>query len=306
MLRLSPRGADSPSEDWAASETALLICDVWDQHWCPTASARVAELAPAVDAAARTARSAGVLIVHAPANCMAAYADTPQRRAAAEAPAATPPRPLVTTERFGTTWCWPDPEEGPLPIDDTDGGCDCQTTAVVDSQVWSREHPAIELHGADAVTESGVELYNLLVHRAVTRVLVCGVHLNMCVLGRGYGIRQLLRLGFHVRLVRDLTDAMYSVSLGRRAILGLLTYVADGRLCVCVCVCVRVSVRAPRRTAHRVQLRRSSTTLQELLLWSATLRSGSARPSSPPTSPRSRPFDSASSRWRRWRRRRRG
>ena len=36
-----------------------------------------------------------------------------------------------------------------------------------------------------------------------------GVHTNMCVLGRSFGIRQMVRLGKNVVLVRDLTDAMY-------------------------------------------------------------------------------------------------
>ena len=36
-----------------------------------------------------------------------------------------------------------------------------------------------------------------------------GVHINMCVLGRPFGIRQQVRLGRNVVLVRDLTDAMY-------------------------------------------------------------------------------------------------
>ncbi|GIS61547.1 MAG: hypothetical protein CM1200mP2_37720 [Planctomycetaceae bacterium] len=36
-----------------------------------------------------------------------------------------------------------------------------------------------------------------------------GVHTNMCVLGRSFGIRQMVRLGFNVVLARDLTDAMY-------------------------------------------------------------------------------------------------
>ena len=36
-----------------------------------------------------------------------------------------------------------------------------------------------------------------------------GVHTNMCVLGRSFGIRQMTKLGMNVVLVRDLTDAMY-------------------------------------------------------------------------------------------------
>ena len=37
-----------------------------------------------------------------------------------------------------------------------------------------------------------------------------GVHLNMCVLGRPTAIRQLVRNGLKVVLVRDLTDSMYN------------------------------------------------------------------------------------------------
>jgi hypothetical protein len=36
-----------------------------------------------------------------------------------------------------------------------------------------------------------------------------GVHTNICILNRGFGIRQMTRLGFNIVLVRDLTDAMY-------------------------------------------------------------------------------------------------
>jgi hypothetical protein len=39
--------------------------------------------------------------------------------------------------------------------------------------------------------------------------VMMGVHTNMCVLGRPFGIRQMVRLGKHVVLARDLTDAMY-------------------------------------------------------------------------------------------------
>ena len=46
--------------------------------------------------------------------------------------------------------------------------------------------------------------------RGIETVLVCGVHTNMCVLGRPFGLRQLSQHGFEVALVRDLTDTMYN------------------------------------------------------------------------------------------------
>ena len=218
QVRLHPRRRDDvgnvpvslPTERWPGHKLCLLICDCWDHHWCPSASARVAELAPAINATAQAMREAGALILHAPANCMAFYDSTPQRRAATSAPVESPPVPLVSTQRFGTTWCWPEPAEGPLPIDDADGGCDCVTASAIDTQVWSHEHAAIELHIDDAITDVATEVYNVLVQHGIQCVLMCGVHLNLCVLGRGYGVRQLLRLGFEVRLLRDLTDTMFS------------------------------------------------------------------------------------------------
>jgi hypothetical protein len=40
-----------------------------------------------------------------------------------------------------------------------------------------------------------------------------GVHTNMCVLNRSFAIKQMVRWGIDVILVRDLTDAMYNPAL---------------------------------------------------------------------------------------------
>jgi type 1 glutamine amidotransferase len=45
--------------------------------------------------------------------------------------------------------------------------------------------------------------------RGVENVLVCGVHTNMCVLGRPFSIRQMVKQGMNVVLLSDLTDTMY-------------------------------------------------------------------------------------------------
>ena len=167
---------------WEPATMALLICDVWDKHWCAGATSRVGELAPAIQQVAAAAREQGVLIVHCPSNCMAAYEGTPARLRAKTAEHATPPRPLTTEDRFGTRWCYRDPShEPPLPIDDSDGGCDCNVPcANVDQPVWCRQASAIAVEDTDVVTEDGQELYNVLTARGIQRVCVCGVHLNMC------------------------------------------------------------------------------------------------------------------------------
>ena len=53
-------------------------------------------------------------------------------------------------------------------------------------------------------------MVNLLEQRGIENVILLGVHTNMCVLGRPFGIRQMVYQGKNVVLVRDLTDAMYN------------------------------------------------------------------------------------------------
>ena len=48
--------------------------------------------------------------------------------------------------------------------------------------------------------------------RGIKNVILAGVHLDMCVLGRPFGIRRMVRTGKNVALMRDMTDTMYDPS----------------------------------------------------------------------------------------------
>jgi nicotinamidase-related amidase/type 1 glutamine amidotransferase len=196
--------ASEKKTKWDPSKTALIICDMWDTHTCPNSASRVTELAPRVDAFAKALRAKGALIIHCPSDVTKFYEGTPQRKLAQSAPVAEPKVPLLR-------WCYLDPKkEAPLPIDDTDGGCDCpRTWKKGDPYPWTRQHAAIEIVEGDALTDSA-EAYYLMRQRGIENVLVCGVHLNMCVLGRPFAIRQLTAQGLNVALMRDLTDTMYN------------------------------------------------------------------------------------------------
>lgn len=195
---------------WKPEKTALIICDMWDDHWCRGAAQRVTELAGPMNKLVHKARDMGVLIIHAPSTCVDFYQDTPQRRRALEAPYAKPPVALSEATRWGTRWCWPDPKREPnLPIDDSDMGCDCPTKCKIHSP-WKRQIAGIDIEAPDAISDDGQEVYNLLEQRGIDRVIIAGVHLNMCVLGRSFAIRQMVHLGKDVLLVRDMTDTMYN------------------------------------------------------------------------------------------------
>jgi nicotinamidase-related amidase len=189
-------------ETWAPARTAAVICDMWDQHWCASASARVAELAPHLNETVAALRRSGALIIHAPSGTLDFYAGRPGRMLAQAAPPVETRSPLQKWVHLDEA------QEGRLPIDDSDGGCDCLPPCR-QGQPWRRQIASIEIAAGDAITDS-VEAFYLMRQRAIERVLIMGVHANMCVLGRPFGIRQLVRQGMAVALVRDLTDAMYN------------------------------------------------------------------------------------------------
>ena len=170
----------------------------------------VVEMAGPLNEVVKAARARGVFIIHAPSSVTGFYKDTPQRKLAQSAPFAKTPVSLSTAQRWGTAWCWPDPQREPaLPIDDSDMGCSCPVQCPV-REAWTRQIATIELMPEDALTDDGQETWNLLQARGIDQVILCGVHLNMCVLGRPFGIRQMVHLGKKVALMRDLTDAMYN------------------------------------------------------------------------------------------------
>lgn len=196
------------SAAWDPARTAVIICDLWDTHWCKGAASRAAAMAPRIDRFAKSIRAGGGLIVHAPSDTMKFYEGTPQRRRAMEAPLAKPPSPAKRWNYIDAA------REAKLPIDDSDGGCDCQPQCKT-SIDWKRQHPAVEIAGGDAVSQDGQEMFNLFAQRGIQHVLICGVHTNMCVLGRSFGIRQLATWGsqtqgLDVALLRDLTDSLYN------------------------------------------------------------------------------------------------
>jgi nicotinamidase-related amidase len=197
--------------EWEPSKTAVVVCDMWDRHWCKSAERRVGELAGPMNEMLKAARARGAFIIHAPSTTTAFYDGTPQRERAKRAPFAPTPIPLVTTPRWGTAWYWIDARrEGVLPIDDSDGGCDCPGEKCEIASPWTRQTAAIEIAEGDAITDDGQEAWNLLAERGIDRVILCGVHLNMCVLGRPFAIRQMTALGKEVALMRDMTDTMYN------------------------------------------------------------------------------------------------
>jgi type 1 glutamine amidotransferase/nicotinamidase-related amidase len=193
--------------EWDPKQTAIIICDMWDQHWCKGATRRVAELAPYMNDVVSKARDRGVFIIHAPSGVVGAYGGKPARKRAQEAPrAANLPDGI-------DKWCnWIDEKEkADYPIDQSDGGCDDQPPCKQGPPwPWKSQIATIQIRDEDAISDSGVEVWNLLEQRHIKNVILMGVHANMCVLGRPFGLRHMAMFGKNVVLMRDMTDTMYN------------------------------------------------------------------------------------------------
>ena len=190
--------------DWEVSKTAVVIVDMWDGHYCRSAAQRVGVMAPRMNYVVTTARNHGVMIVHAPSGVVDMYADTPYRQRMKQVPAAKGPAGWAFNKG-----CDLDPSrEPPLPVDTSKCACDDPVVGTAVRQ-FSKQHPGLDIIGYDGISDNAQEIFNLFEAEGITNVMIMGVHTNMCVLGRPFGIRAMVRLGRNVVLARDLTDAMY-------------------------------------------------------------------------------------------------
>jgi len=203
--RTKGAGPTEKTLQWPVARTAIIICDMWDSHTCGLSAQRVGLMAPRMNQVVSAARSLGVMIIHAPSDTMKFYEGTPFRERMKSAPTVASPFPIVNR-------CPRVPlEERDFPIDDSAGGCD---DPIIKKETgppypWTREHPALDIVGYDGVSESGQEVYNFCKQEGIDKIILMGVHTNICILNRGFGTRQMTLLGFEVVLARDLTDAMY-------------------------------------------------------------------------------------------------
>jgi nicotinamidase-related amidase len=184
-----------------ASETALILVDVWDQHWSRGAKLRCDALADKINDTAIRARNKGIHIFHAPSDTMDFYtgAEARNRFLSLDVPERIP-EPVVV-------------EDYPLPVDSSDGGSDTEgDTYPPDSQVWTRQTEKIYIdQSRDYIMgNEGDRLYAHLAAKGIKFLLYAGVHTNMCILKRTFAIRSMLRKGFKMALIRDHTDAMYN------------------------------------------------------------------------------------------------
>jgi len=191
---------EEETRDIDAAHVGVIICDMWDAHWSGGAALRVTGMAPRMNQVVKRARDLGAHIIHAPSDTMDFYAGTPARDRIAGLSVdgdAPPPKAI---------------EAPPLPIDDADHGSDTNDGSEDHMNwCWTRQIDVIEIdQGRDGISDSGDEIRAYASRRGIEQLVIMGVHTNMCILGRSFGIREMVKRGYDIALCRDLTDAMYN------------------------------------------------------------------------------------------------
>ncbi|MDR2621576.1 MAG: isochorismatase family protein [Dysgonamonadaceae bacterium] len=188
-------------EMWKPSETALIICDMWDKHWCDISNARFGELAVALEQVVNAARSKGVKIVHAPSDCMDYYKNYPQRKEASKYKNAK-----LSALANGNKL--PSEENAVWPVDQSDEGCESKECK--SHKTWTKQTDILTIEKEDLISDSGAELGAYFKKKGIKNVILTGVATNMCVMARSFGLRAMKHIGMNVVLMRDMTDLMYN------------------------------------------------------------------------------------------------
>jgi len=195
--------AQSTAAQWVGEETAIIVVDMWNQHWCQSATTRVGGLAIPMNQTITAARALGIQIIFAPSDVTGYYAGTPERKNVLELPNVTvptgtpvniPPRPLNTS---------------------TNGGCDVDSPQ---GSPWTRQIDTLTITDEDFLitAEEGAseqELINVLTAKKIKNLIYMGVHENMCIVDRPFALDKIVSWGWgpsNCAVMRELVDVMYT------------------------------------------------------------------------------------------------
>ncbi len=169
----------------------VIAVDVWNYHWCKTATMRVDAIVPRMNRALDAARSLGMTVMLCPSDVVDNYAGYPQREAVLALPITPVPSVVSVT-------CPPVPDAG---------GCACGRERCAVNYGWDGMHPALHIGEADLMPDTQAEVYAICQKYRLTHLIYAGFHTQVCLLGKPMGLKAMKTAGLQCVLARDMTDA---------------------------------------------------------------------------------------------------
>jgi NPCBM/NEW2 domain/Chitobiase/beta-hexosaminidase C-terminal domain len=179
------------SERVESTHVGVIVVDVWNFHWCKTATMRVDAFVPRMNKALDAARELGMTVMLCPSDVVDNYVGYPQR----ETVVAMPLLPLPTLEQV-TCPTVPDA-----------GGCACGRERCAVNYGWDGMHPALKIGNNDLMPDTQAEVYTICKKNGLTHLIYMGFHTQVCLLGKPMGLRAMKSAGLRCVLARDMTDA---------------------------------------------------------------------------------------------------
>jgi hypothetical protein len=169
----------------------VIAVDVWNFHWCKTATMRVDAFVPRMNKALEAARSLGMTVMLCPSDVVDNYVGYPQREAVLALPKIPLPK-LVDVQ------CPPVPDAG---------GCACGRERCAVNYGWDGIHVGLGIGEADWMPDTQEEVYAICRRNNLTHLIYVGFHTQVCLLGKPMGLRAMKSTGLKCILARDMTDA---------------------------------------------------------------------------------------------------
>jgi len=173
------------------SRIGVIAVDVWNFHWCKTATMRVDAIVPRMNKALEAARSLGMTVMLCPSDVVDNYVGYPQREAVFALPKIAVPSLVNVT-------CPPVPDAG---------GCACGRERCAVNYGWDGMHPDLRIGDSDLMPDTQAEVYAICRQNNLTHLIYVGFHTQVCLLGKPMGLKAMMSAGLHCVLARDLTDA---------------------------------------------------------------------------------------------------
>jgi len=179
------------TEEVDPARIGVIAVDVWNFHWCKTATLRVDAIVPRMNKALEAARALGMTVMLCPSDVVDNYVGYPQREAVLALPKVSVPAVVDVS-------CPPVPDAG---------GCACGRERCAGNFGWDAMHPALTIGENDLMPDTQAEVYALCRQRGLTHLIYVGFHTQVCLLGKPMGLKAMKSAGLKCVLARDMTDA---------------------------------------------------------------------------------------------------
>ena len=178
--------------------TAIVIVDAWDSHWCITWTHHADATVPRLKKTLEYARRSGFQIIWCPSDVTNQYVGCLPRELALATPYVNKvPRireismdfkfPYAELSR-NTCNCGP--------------GIRCPVHYGIDGM-----NPSLTVKDDDYIVRGTREMYSVCLNEGITNLIYAGWATNMCLWGKPSGIKAMYEAGLNTILARDLTDA---------------------------------------------------------------------------------------------------